>query len=94
MTQTLTYNTVAAASSAAAAIATAPATPNRRDFEERDIVDDIIESRDLIDLESRQIDVNAPCAPQPDGYGPVTNHPDTAAAFLANHVYSVCQHHA
>ena len=28
------------------------------------------------------------CAAQPDGYGPKTNKPDTAAAFLANHVYS------
>ena len=33
-------------------------------------------------------DVNAPCAVQPDGYGPKTT-PDTAAAFLANKDYKV-----
>lgn len=39
-------------------------------------------------LDERNIDVSAPCAVQPDGYGPKTT-PDTVADFLANPVYSV-----
>ncbi|KAK4985647.1 hypothetical protein LTR50_005847 [Elasticomyces elasticus] len=63
---TTIYNALAAASSVAAAVSTAPvasivATTKRR----------------------RQIDVNAACAPQPDGYGPAVRNPDTDSAFLA-----------
>lgn len=39
-------------------------------------------------LDERNVDVNAPCAVQPDGYGPKTI-PDTVLAFKANTNYSV-----
>ncbi|KAI4126052.1 MAG: hypothetical protein LQ347_005122 [Umbilicaria vellea] len=38
-------------------------------------------------LDERNVDVNAPCAVQPDGYGPKTI-PDTVLAFKANTNYS------
>ncbi|KAA6416331.1 MAG: hypothetical protein FRX48_01051 [Lasallia pustulata] len=37
-------------------------------------------------LEERGVDVSAPCAVQPDGYGPKTT-PDTVADFMANPLY-------
>lgn len=39
-------------------------------------------------LDERNVDVNAPCAVQPDGYGPKTS-PDTVADFMANPIYKV-----
>lgn len=39
-------------------------------------------------LDERNVDVNAPCAVQPDGYGPKPT-PDTVAGFMADPIYSV-----
>ena len=39
-------------------------------------------------LDERGVDVNAPCAVQPDGYGPKST-PDTVAGFMANPIYNV-----
>lgn len=59
--QAVTYDASAAASSAAAAVATDPASPNKR-----------------------SLGFNDDCGPQPDGYGPKINTPDTPEAFLAS----------